>query len=328
MIRWVSVIILMSVALVILWKQFLTAPTHSIEEHQENQNAFDAVISHEEEGDDNGRVIAPTTQKKSASRSALAILPGGENTWPTQGDDQNWDQLDTVRVLDNGNLEIPVEEKAGEMVIFGDILMPEAAPTRQWNNKKRVQLAVPEPWPGGRIPIKISVNTEMARKVEEAIAQISLIAPVEFVERRNEADYVEFITGTEHCFSHVGKIGGRQKVSLSAKCDHLEILHELLHTLGLFHEHMRPDRDNHIVVNWANIDEKFWIQFKKLPQMPGLGLEMGDFDWNSLMLYDSNAFAKNAQYPSMIKKDGSTFSAARNGLSQGDIERLNTIYTP
>jgi hypothetical protein len=88
---------------------------------------------------------------------------------------------------------------------------------------------------------------------------------------------------------------------------------------------MRPDRDEHIAINWGNIDEKHWIQFKKLPRLPGLS-DLGEFDWASLMLYDSSSFAKNKQFPSMLRKDGTTFGGNTQGLSPGDIDRLNQLY--
>ena len=31
------------------------------------------------------------------------------------------------------------------------------------------------------------------------------------------------------------------------------VLRQLLQVLGLRHEHTRPDRDEHVTVNWANI---------------------------------------------------------------------------
>ena len=47
---------------------------------------------------------------------------------------------------------------------------------------------------------------------------------------------------------------GVQLVSLGAGCvQHGVVLHELLHTLGLWHEQSRLDRDRYVRILWENI---------------------------------------------------------------------------
>lgn len=91
-----------------------------------------------------------------------------------------------------------------------------------------------------------------------------------FVPRTDQVDYLYF-DKLEGCFSFgrtvifsflsfknflVGKIGGRQLVSLATGCLHNYIIwHEVMHALGLEHEHQRPDRDRFIRIQYHNVDK-------------------------------------------------------------------------
>lgn len=44
------------------------------------------------------------------------------------------------------------------------------------------------------------------------------------------------------------------------------MLHQLAHVLGLEHEHVRPDRDDHILVRWNNIESEHQEEFKALSE--------------------------------------------------------------
>lgn len=59
------------------------------------------------------------------------------------------------------------------------------------------------------------------------------------------------------CASSVGRQGGAQLLHLGPACTRTlgTPLHELMHALGFFHEHMRPDRDRYVYINYSNIDE-------------------------------------------------------------------------
>ena len=50
--------------------------------------------------------------------------------------------------------------------------------------------------------------------------------------------------------------GGPQAISIGKNCDKFGIVvHELGHVIGFWHEHTRPDRDNHIEIVYQNIQE-------------------------------------------------------------------------
>jgi hypothetical protein len=57
------------------------------------------------------------------------------------------------------------------------------------------------------------------------------------------------------CCSFVGKRGnGPQAISIGKNCDKFGIVvHELGHVVGFWHEHTRPDRDDHVQIIRENI---------------------------------------------------------------------------
>ena len=65
------------------------------------------------------------------------------------------------------------------------------------------------------------------------------------------------------CCSYVGRRGGGpQAISIGKNCDKFGIVaHELGHVVGFWHEHTRPDRDQHVTIIRENIQpgkESVW----------------------------------------------------------------------
>lgn len=137
--------------------------------------------------------------------------------------------------------------------------------------------------------------------------------------------YVNFCDGNSNA-SYVGRIDGRQDLTLVPYgCSVGTVIHEIGHAIGLLHEQCRYDRDNYVTVNINNVSSENRHNFDKRTSNY---LCTGAFDFESIMLYSSYDFAINSSIPTMTKKDGTTFTAQRNRLSDLDKRFPNTYYLP
>ena len=71
------------------------------------------------------------------------------------------------------------------------------------------------------------------------------------------------------------------------------IIHELMHSLGFYHEHMRSDRDSYLTIHLNHVLPEMKSNFEKNPSH--INRLLTKFDYNSIMIYSSTAFSKNGQ---------------------------------
>ncbi|XP_030577996.1 high choriolytic enzyme 1-like isoform X2 [Archocentrus centrarchus] len=206
-----------------------------------------------------------------------------------------------AETMDELNLDMPVKE--------GDILIQE--------DRNAVQTL----WPDATVPYIIS--DELAYReaeIKAAIKMISDVTCIYFKKHDEEQNYLKFVGGSG-CASFVGCQGGAQKLFVAPVCNVGNLCHEIIHALGLHHEHTREDRDKYVTVNWANIlpgkEENFKVKYGNTQSLP--------YDPESIMHYGQAYFSANGN-PTMLPKGSGMTIGQRTHLSQLDMQRLNKLY--
>lgn len=154
------------------------------------------------------------------------------------------------------------------------------------------------------------------------------------------APYACRITIIEHCMfffcwfrccSFVGKRGnGGQAISIGKNCDKFGIVvHELGHVVGFWHEHTRPDRENHVDIERGNIMVGQEYNFNKLTSEDVNSMGM-PYDYDSIMHYARNTFSKGTYLDTILPIDVKGRKRPEIGqrlkLSNGDISQANLLY--
>ncbi|CAB3370703.1 Hypothetical predicted protein [Cloeon dipterum] len=109
----------------------------------------------------------------------------------------------------------------------------------------------------------------------------------------NQTDYISIQGGNTGCWSGVGRLGGKQTVNLQPpNCLRRfgVIIHELMHTVGFYHEQSRIDRNDYVTINWENVDITKFHNFLTMPNSYAYGV---DYDYGSVMHYTEDSFSNN-----------------------------------
>ncbi|KAK7111364.1 MAM and LDL-receptor class A domain-containing protein 1-like [Littorina saxatilis] len=220
------------------------------------------------------------------------------------------------------DLEINPEENIGVngYLLEGDILR---------SRRRNAVRDYYQTWINRTVPyVMENLSSQEQQMVLLAMEEIMTKSCVRFIPKNKESDYINIVK-FEGCSSSVGRIGGQQHVILGDGCyANGIILHELMHALGFWHEHSRPDRDNYISIIWSNIATEHRTNFEKY-DIATIDTLDTVYDYGSVMHYKNNTFARdrnritiNATQPLAPGVE----MGQRVKLSETDVIKLKRLY--
>ena len=173
-------------------------------------------------------------------------------------------------------------------------------------------------WPNLTIPYTYDSSLATPSRVDDAIEHWHDNAPMHFVQRTTETDYVTFFSNSG-LWSSLGRQRNQQWICLEAGYSVGNAIHEIGHTVGLWHEQSRADRDSYVTIHWDNIIDSSEHNFN---QHVADGDDVGSYDYGSIMHYPTWAFS-NGGGDTITVPAGVTVGQ-RDGLSYGDT--MGVIY--
>lgn len=190
-------------------------------------------------------------------------------------------------------------------------------------------------WTYGIVPFEISNDfpegSEGRKEILLAINEINGRTNCSFIERTSQQNYVVFVYDEKWCQSFVGMLGGRQEIrcAIGKNFKAGSLIHEVLHCLGFYHEHQRPDRNEWIKIIKENI--KRLSDFEILN--PSIVETIDEYDFSSIMHYPRRIV--NANLVNNISIDTiepikplplETILGQRGSLSAKDVAAINQLY--
>ncbi|CAG2119530.1 unnamed protein product, partial [Medioppia subpectinata] len=143
------------------------------------------------------------------------------------------------------------ERYGGDMMGIMPQLPNQKAVMRKASSSTRRQ------WPGGHVIYRFAPKVQFTAYEKSVIAsamqEIESLSCIRFKQRTKQKDYINIIKG-RGCYSYVGRVGGSQDLSLGRGCMWRgTCIHELMHAMGFFHEHMRSDRDSYLIIHLNHV---------------------------------------------------------------------------
>lgn len=257
------------------------------------------------------------------------------------GDDARIRDLDAGVELREGTLDLPF---AGEVDILyaviddrafwaGDLLLGDADDV---DDGFRAATIASSLWPDGTVKYVIDpgVPESLADVVTSAMSDWVAAAGVRFVEvpadEQGAGGFLRVVDTQSGCFANYGSPapGKEHQLNLGSGCEYPGVArHELGHVLGLIHEQSRADRDEHVTIDWSNVEPGKAYNFDQYTKVGVAGVDRGAYDYDSLMHYPSSAFAIDPSKPTIVRKDGGLITRdAYTPISAGDAMAVSAMY--
>jgi hypothetical protein len=180
-------------------------------------------------------------------------------------------------------------------------------------------------WPNCKVPYTIDPTLPNQARVTDAIAHWEEKTSFRFVLRTaaNAASYPDWVTFKpgSGCSSWVGRQGGQQVITLASGCSKGNAIHEIGHTIGLWHEHSREDRNAFVTIHWDKIMAGYEHNFN---QQIADGDDIGAYEYGSIMHYPRNAFSTDGS-DTITPANPAASIGQRTALSPGDIAAANSL---
>ncbi|XP_048238365.1 uncharacterized protein LOC124150364 [Haliotis rufescens] len=115
-----------------------------------------------------------------------------------------------------------------------------------------------------RLPVPVAFSPDVPDSVQHIVANMGLEGNNFFRPYTDrDIDYVMLRKGPG-CWSYVGRQGGMQEVAVDDGCISEDmIMHLFLHTLGMWHEQNRADRDEYITLHPLNMEDGAMVNFHR-----------------------------------------------------------------
>ncbi|KAI5088551.1 six-cysteine containing astacin protease 1 precursor [Silurus meridionalis] len=233
-------------------------------------------------------------------------------------------QSRSIRAVVNGTSDEIGKPDGNFTIIEGDIAVftglqnadPCTSKKCKWPRKKNKKVYVP-------YVISSQYSPSERNVIQHALNSFQKSTCIRFRRRTKEVDYINIISD-KGCYSSIGRIGGKQVLSLQRNgCVYYKIVqHELLHALGFDHEQSRSDRDKHVKILFENIESGKEGNFKKV----ATNNLNTPYDYNSVMHYDRFAFSKNKKPTILPIPDNNVPIGLATKMSCNDILRVKRLY--